>query len=80
MSESTIYGRVGITKDPESRKQHWLQEHPSLKNWTIRSIRRSRSAAMQEEDRIGLSECRLWLPRDKGSEIGKWFVYSFDIH
>ena len=27
--------RVGITTDPEERRQHWENEHPSIRQWKI---------------------------------------------
>ena len=70
--------RVGITMDPDRRKEEWKLRCPSLRNWKIESMHRTRDAAQAEESRIARQRGCVSHPGGAGTENATWYVYSFD--
>lgn len=74
--------RVGITTDPESRKEDWERDCPGLKNWRIIAEGLSRSAAQKKEDEYEEEhDCEAYRggrnPEPENDQ-NNWSVYRFD--
>ncbi len=69
--------RVGITTNPERRRQEWKQQYPTLRGWNILSRHRTKSKA-QERERIEAKKrgCE-YHPGGAGDEVDTWYVYYF---
>ena len=69
--------QVGITTDPERRKQEWQREHPNLRDWEIISRHYSKSAAQQREvEEARRRGCNHGVGGG-GPETATWYVYRF---
>ena len=70
--------QIGITTNPDRRKQEWQNQRPSLRNWTILEQHRTKTAAQQAENRFARQHgCNSGSGGD-GPENANWFVYKFD--
>ena len=76
--------RVGITRNPEKRKQDWKNLVVRLRNWRQKEIG-SKSAAQRQEDirfaaceRAGLRGICHAHRGGRGTENFGWYVYDFD--
>lgn len=69
--------RVGITTNPERRKQEWISEYPNLTGWTILGSYSSKSAAQDRENREAASRGCVSSPGGSGPEYATWYVYYF---
>ena len=69
--------RVGITTDPDRRKEEWKLEYPNLQGWEIIGKHRTKSAAQAQEDRE--AEERGCVSSQGGADAdgATWFVYYF---
>ena len=45
--------QIGITTDPDRRRQEWRNQRPTLRGWRILSTHRSKGAAQRGESRLG---------------------------
>ena len=70
--------RVGITTDPERRKQEWEREQPTLRRWRILSTHRTRSAAQTRENQEARNRGCQAHPGGPGPERATWRVYYFE--
>lgn len=70
--------RVGITTNPEERKQHWQNQHPTLRNWQILATYPTKSQAQQRETQEAASRGCQASPGGAGPEVATWSVYYFD--
>lgn len=69
--------RIGITTDPERRKQEWKQKHPTLSNWQILETFLNRTDAQNYETAEAIRRgCAAHAGGD-GPEIAIWSVYYF---
>ena len=72
--------RVGITTDPEGRKQYWERKHPTLRNWEIIAEYASKSDAQARED--AEAEERNCVAHSGGDDPDDanalWRVYYFE--
>lgn len=70
--------RVGITTNPEERKQYWKGQHPALRNWEILESGLSYSQAQRKENeyasRLG---CQSY-PGGPNNGQYNWSVYYFE--
>ena len=70
--------QVGITTDPNRRRQEWVQERPTLRNWLILSTHNSRAAAQQAENREAQRLGCNSGAGGSGPEVATWYVYAFE--
>ena len=72
--------RIGITTNPEKRKEEWKRIHPTMRNWTIEASGLSRTAAQAIEDRLAKNRGCEASPggREPENNRNNWSVYSFD--
>ena len=70
--------RVGITTDPQRRKQEWEEEYPWLRRWTIISRHSTRSAAQTKENQEARNRGCEAHPGGAGPERATWYVYYFE--
>ena len=71
--------RVGITTDPDERRQHWESIYPDLRNWTIVGTFGTKSAAQDLETRHARQHGCDSHPGGAGPEHGNWSVYHFEF-
>lgn len=73
--------RVGITTNPEDRKQDWERKYPNLKGWEILASYSYRPLAeAREEDEAGRRGCDTHQGgREPDREGAQWFVYHFEF-
>ena len=70
--------RIGIATDPEERKQHWTNRHPTLKNWQILETGLSYSQAQKKENEYARKYgCQSHQGGEK-SRQNNWSVYYFE--
>lgn len=70
--------RVGITTNPERRKEEWKREHPRLRNWKQRKVG-SREKAQKIEDRIAIRRnCSAHHGGSSPNKRKPWYVYCFE--
>ena len=69
--------RVGITTDPERRKQEWKRKYPGLRGWDILSTHYTKSAAQAREDKEAAARGCDSGSGGGGNEQDTWYVYFF---
>ena len=70
--------QVGITTDPDRRRQEWQNQRPTLRNWSILSRHSTRTAAQAAENREArIRGCNSGAG-GSGNENDTWYVYYFD--
>jgi hypothetical protein len=69
--------RVGITTDPDTRREQWKSQVVGLKNWRILNSFRSKAKAQEYESRYArMHGCHA---HPGGADApGIWYVYRFD--
>ena len=69
--------RVGMTTNPEERKQYWKSRHRNFRRWTILSTHYTKSAAQKAEraaaERYGCES----HAGGTGRKTTTWYVYRF---
>lgn len=72
--------RVGITTDPEARKEDWERDCPGFSNWRIIAEGLSRFEAQKKEDEYAKKhDCAAsGGGRDPENNQNNWSVYRFD--
>ncbi|NWF77826.1 MAG: hypothetical protein HXY36_04455 [Chloroflexi bacterium] len=79
--------RIGITTDPEGRREYWQKQAAGFDNWQILEIFRSRAAAKEYQTEYALRHgCEAALgdldapvtARELATEHDWWYVYHFD--
>ena len=70
--------RVGITTDPETRRQAWARAYPSLRNWQTLGTYRTKSAAQAAETQTAQRYGCAAAPGGAGPEYATWYVYYFE--
>ena len=73
--------RIGITTDPDRRKQEWEAEHPLMTDWQIMGGPYVfKSDAQAEEDRLAaLHGCEAsGGGDDPDTPFSQWYVYGFN--
>lgn len=69
--------QVGITMNPERRRQEWEREYPNLRNWELISHHFTRSAAQSREiEEANRRGCN-YGSGGGGQENALWYVYRF---
>jgi hypothetical protein len=69
--------RVGITTDPNTRREQWRDQVVGFKNWRILSRFRNRAEAQKYEDRYARTYGCHAHPGGADAP-GIWHVYRFD--
>ena len=69
--------RVGMTTNPEERKQYWKSRHPDLWNWQILGHYEYKKDAQAAEIAIADKYGCISFPGGDGPEIADWIVYGF---
>ena len=69
--------RVGITTNPEGRKQYWKRKHPTLRNWKILGRHKTKSSAQTRETAEAKRRGCDASPGGGGQEVATWHVYYF---
>ncbi len=69
--------RIGITTNPNKRREEWKREHPSLHGWKILAEYGTKTAAQAAETRLARQHGCEASPGGRGAEIGKRIVYKF---
>ncbi len=71
--------RIGITTNPNRRKQEWKKIHPSLTNWQILAKADTKSEAQEQETKLAHKYgCEAHQGGDDpDSHIVIWYVYYF---
>ena len=44
--------RIGITTDTEKRKAYWKSQHPTLKDWRIIKVHKTKTEAQAAETKL----------------------------
>ena len=70
--------RVGITTDPERRRQEWLADYPHMRNWRIVATYPTRSQAQRAENELSQRQGCMASPGGAGNEYAHWSVYYFE--
>jgi len=70
--------RIGITTNPGERKRYWEGQHRNLRNWTILSRHRTKTAAQAAETLEARRRRCQASPGGAGPEQGNWAVYYFE--
>lgn len=70
--------QIGITTDPDRRKQEWQQERPTLRNWQVLETHRTKTAAQAAEVRLANQQGCNYGTGGGGQEVATWYVYRFD--
>ena len=69
--------RVGITTDPDTRRDQWKSQVVGFTNWRILSNFRSRAEAQEYETRYAKRYgCHAY--HGGADAPGTWYVYRFD--
>jgi len=71
--------RVGMTTDPEGRRQYWKSKHRNFRNWTILHRTRSKARAQQLESREAEARNCEYHPGGGGPDFGDWYVDYFQF-
>ncbi len=70
--------RIGITTDPDRRKEEWEREYPDLYGWEILKTCSTKSEAQEWENHyVDIYRCE-GSPGGAGDEDGIWDVYIFN--
>ncbi len=70
---------IGMTTDPERRKQEWKRKHPGLRNWRILKRNLSKEQAQEEELKLARQFGCDSDPGGRKSEKGALYaVYTFE--
>ena len=69
--------RVGITTDPEERRQHWENEHPSLRQWKI-VFKGLTYEQAQEEENLYINKGYQGHPGGEKKPGSIYSVYTFE--
>ena len=72
--------QIGITMNPARRKQEWLHERPTLRNWQILGVFLSKSDAQKAETLLAAQQGCESSPGGTGEENAFWSVYKFDFN
>jgi hypothetical protein len=69
---------VGITTEPQERRQYWQTQHPFLRNWRIVGRYSTKTDARVRENAEAIRHgCQAHLGGD-GDEYATWYVYYFE--
>ena len=69
--------RVGMTTDPEKRKQDWESKHSNLRNWEILGFYESKTDAQKAEKMFAEEYGCVSSHGGRGPEHANWAVYRF---
>ena len=79
--------KVGITTNPEEKREYWQNQTTGFANWQILEIFRSKTAAKEFETAYALRHgCEAELggsdvpvtEKESATEHDWWYVYHFD--
>lgn len=69
--------QVGITTDPDRRKEEWKREYPYLRDWTIIAKYLTKSAAQARENEEAERRGCASSPGGDDPEAATWYGYCF---
>ena len=76
-SPSSMACQVGMTTDPERRKEEWKRRRPTLRNWQIFSTHPTKTEAQEAETREARARGVNSGEGGDGPERATWYVYYF---